>query len=77
MLHHTTVFGSTKGLSSRRRRRGSTVFIRVLIRRQRQAQIELIQSQVMEMPTTLTNADDLIAPGPDIDSKEADMEWTV
>ena len=56
---------------------GSTVFTRILIRRQKQAQIELIQSQVMEIPTTLTNEDDLIAPGPDIDSKEADMEWTV
>ena len=51
---------------------GFTVSMKVLIRKQRQAQIELIQSQVMEIPTA--NEDGLIS---DIDSKQTDMEWTV
>ena len=51
---------------------GFTVSVKFLIRKQRQAQIELIQSQVMEIPAA--NEDGLIS---DIDSKQTDMEWTV
>ena len=51
---------------------GFTVSVKFLIRKQRQVQIELIQSQVMEIPAA--NEDGLIS---DIDSKQNDMEWTV
>ena len=50
---------------------GFTVSTRILIRKQRQVQVEFLQSQVMEIPTTNEDA------GSISDSKQTDMEWTV